>query len=80
MAEVVIGHDARSWFMNRFDHGSVYFDEVVMESGDGSSGTFRVRYSYNGGLPGWAELEIRNNSFNCIRYHDFPSTCRQIRK
>lgn len=76
-ADSIISQDSRSWFMNRYDRGSARLDRSsVWESPSGMKVRYRVNYTYNGGRGGWAELELRDGEFQCIRYHDFPNDCR----
>ncbi|MDO4698529.1 MAG: hypothetical protein Q4A60_07645 [Pasteurellaceae bacterium] len=81
LAESIIREDSRSWFFNRYDKGSAKLvKSSVWESPSGLKMKFRVNYTYNNGSKGWAELELRDGEFYCIRYHDFPNTCRTEKK
>ncbi|MGX3066501.1 hypothetical protein [Ursidibacter arcticus] len=76
-ADQIIEDDSRSWFFNRYDRGSAELvRNSVWESPSGLKTKYRVNYTYNGGIRGWAELELRDGEFYCIRYHDFPNDCR----
>ena len=77
-ADNVIGLDAKSWFLNRYDNGSAKIREV-WESPSGIKATLTVDYTYNGGTRGWVEMEIRDGEVYCLRYHDFKNTCRHPR-
>jgi hypothetical protein len=79
-AESIIGEDSSSWFMNRFDRGSVRFNKITFEAPSGLKVRFKVDYTYNGGREGWAEIEVIDGEFSCIRYHDFPNDCRSRKK
>lgn len=77
LAEDIIAQDSRSWFINRYDHGSVeVIEKSVWESPSGLKVKYKVNYTYNGGRSGWAELQLKDGEFYCIRYHDFPNDCR----
>ena len=78
IADRLITEDSKSWVWNRYDRGSV---ELVTTYGrrNGNEG-FKVNYTYNGGVRGWAKIFLtRFGDFVCIVYHDFPNTCRDIR-
>ena len=74
-ADALIAEDSRGWFFNRYDKGSAKLDSV-WESRSGMKTEVKIDYTYNGGRRGWAELRFYDDEFQCIRYHDFPNTCR----
>lgn len=78
IADLIIANDSRSWFLNRYDYGSA---EVVdsWETKSQRKARVKVYYTYNNGSSGWAELYFDNGQFDCIRYWDFPDSCRRVR-
>lgn len=76
MFDTILAEDARGWFLNRYDYGSVS-NVTVLDNGK-RSGVQRIRadYTYNGGQYGWVVLEAREGQEMCLRYWDFPNTCR----
>lgn len=78
-ADAFITEDSRGWFFNRYDRGSARLDRV-WESRSGMKTEVRIDYTYNGGRHGWAEFRFYDDEFQCVRYHDFPDTCRSHMK
>lgn len=77
LADDIITQDSRSWFINSYDRGSAQLiKKSVWQSPSGLKVKYKVNYTYNGGRSGWAELEVRDGEFYCIRFHDFPNDCR----
>jgi len=78
LANSIIEYDSKRWFINRYDSGSTIMNNVIFDNG--TKVKYKVNYTYNNGMSGWAIIEAYEGEFQCIRYHDFPSECRSSRK
>ena len=76
----IIAEDARYWMIHTYDRGSVYNVHIDSPSPSGRSGIIHGYYTYNRGTRGWARVQIVNGGVNCIEFHDFAGTCRQLRR
>ncbi len=73
----VIAADSRSWFFNRYDHGSVNNVRVTERSPDGASINVYADYTFNGGRAGYVEVSISQGRVECLQFWDSPR-CRPI--
>lgn len=72
-----IASSSRTWILNRYDRGSI--KNVFRMSGYEQPGAFRLiaQYSYNGGLPGFVEVQYRGGRIECMYFFDNPTFCRR---
>lgn len=68
LVERVLEQDARHWFFNRLDPGSVRHVEVASHT-DGTL-VLRGEYSFNEGQDGWVLVRVVGRSVTCIQYSD----------
>lgn len=84
LLEQYVSTDARSWSFNRYIAGSMHDIEVTRRGG--RIVRMQASYFYDGfmsGMSGWVEMDIawtENTGRYCITYHDYPNTCRPIRR
>ena len=66
--DAIVGLDARNWMMHRYDAGSLHNARVLERSRDGRTMKLSGDYTYNGGLTGWVQMQIRNDAVSCIQF------------
>lgn len=66
--EQAVRSDSQSWFINRFDTGSV--SNVRIVSAKGEPMVIRGDYRYNGGAAGWVEARVEGDGITCLQFWD----------
>jgi len=74
--DAIVRSDARGWWTNHYDAGSMHGSHIRIFSPDGQTYTARGHYTYNGGSRGWVDARINNEQLVCIEYWDTWAGCR----
>lgn len=73
--------EASNWRWNTYEQGTIRRIELY-NSPDETETVAKFIYDYRGMFTsntGWAEISIRSGQLNCVRFHDFPDSCRPLR-
>jgi len=70
---------SRSWFINRLDPGSIR--NIRLKRGNFYQGRAVVyaQYTQNNGTTAAVDIELQDGKPRCMRYGDFPMSCRPYR-
>lgn len=78
MVDRIVATDSRGWAMNRYVPGSVSNASVTRQGNSIWNYSIVANFRYVGGGTGWVEARFVDGVISCVRYHNFPGTCRAV--
>jgi len=67
--EASVGTDSHSWFMNKYDPGSLTGLQIVQQE-NAHSQIVKANYTYNNGNQGWVMARVIDGNVQCLQYWD----------
>ena len=80
MVDTVLIEDSHSWIMHHYDQHSAKNVKVTKADAAGKPAIVRADFTYNQGERGWVELHYKGAKLSCLKFFDFPETCRAVGK
>jgi hypothetical protein len=74
----IVSIDSRGWMFNSYAPGSASNAKVTLHDRSGANYSIVATYRYSTGNTGWVEARFSNGVISCVRYHNFPATCRPV--